>query len=286
MFNRKWHQFTIAIPASHQDLLSGQLALLGFTGFQQEENSLFCFIPVKASESIDKSLDSTLKRFANEFPELKLRVSHKIIHEENWNAQWESQTGIVEATKSILIRPSWKKLRAQDKGKIVLHIDPKMSFGTGHHETTRLCLTLLEKYLQKGSKVLDFGCGTGVLSIACIKLGGSSAVAVDNSDWAFSNACENVKKNRVGKEVRVLLGSADTIPNRAYDLIVANINVPSILAFLPALSRDLVKGKMIILSGILTTDFQELIGPFIRQHLSVVEVITENEWLAVVVSKN
>jgi ribosomal protein L11 methyltransferase len=157
-----------------------------------------------------------------------------------------------------------------------------MSFGTGHHETTRLSLVLLERYLQKNAKILDFGCGTGVLAIASAKLGAYSAIAIDNDAWALSNALENVKKNR---KVRVLLGSAYKIPNRAFDLIIANIDVPTITKFLPILSKKLKKGNTLILSGILTIDYESLIPLFSKKRLSVVEFITENEWLAVALTK-
>ncbi|MFZ1977968.1 MAG: 50S ribosomal protein L11 methyltransferase [Bacteroidota bacterium] len=286
MHNKKWHQFIITIPLSHQDLLSGQLSMIGFTGFLQEQDSLSCYISTQVSfKTIANSLYSTLEKFANEFSQLHLTVSHKIIHEENWNAKWESQTGIVEATKSIIIKPSWKKLRIKDMGKIVLHIDPKMSFGTGHHETTRLSLALLERYLQKGDKIIDFGCGTGILAIACIKLGAHSAIAIDNDAWALSNARENVKKNKVETKVHVLLGSAHKMPNRTFDLIIANIDVPTITRFLHFLSKKVKKGNIIIFSGILTTDYETLIPLFTKQRLSVVEYIAENEWLAVALSK-
>jgi ribosomal protein L11 methyltransferase len=286
MLNRKWHEFRISIPLSHQDILSGQLALIGFSGFLQEQDFISCYISTKVPfKTTSKNLYTVLRNLAKEFPQLKLTVLHKIIHEENWNAKWESQTGIVEATKSIIVKPTWKKLRKKDKGKIVIHIDPKMSFGTGHHETTRLSLVLLERYLQKNAKILDFGCGTGVLAIASVKLGAYSAIAIDNDAWALSNALENVKKNRVGRKVHVLLGSAYKIPNRAFDLIIANIDVPTITKFLPILSKKLKKGNTMIFSGILTIDYESLIPLFSKKRLSVVEFITENEWLAVALTK-
>ncbi len=286
MLIKKWHEFVICIPPSHQDLLSGQLALIGFSGFLQEQDSIACYISAKTPlKIILKNLHIVLENFAKEFPQLNLAVLHKVLYEENWNAKWESRTGIVEATKSIIIKPSWKKLRLKDRGKTILHIDPKMSFGTGHHETTRLSLVLLERYLMKGNKILDFGCGTGILAIASVKLGAHSAIAIDNDAWALSNALENVKKNRVGRKVRVLLGSAHKTPNRLFDLIIANIDVPTITKFLPFFAKKVKKGNTIIFSGILTTDYESLIPLFSKQRLSVVEFITEKEWLAVALSK-
>ena len=140
--------------------------LLGFTGFVQEGNTLTSIIPAQKWNAAFKiKIDSVLAKFKTEFPALDLSYSRSMVHEENWNRKWERQTGIVEATQNIVIKPSWKNLPKKYKKKTVLHIDPKMSFGTGHHETTRLSLSLLERFLAPNMLVLDFGTGTGVLAI-------------------------------------------------------------------------------------------------------------------------
>ena len=172
--------------------------MLGFAGFAQEEKLIKCIIPKqKWNKALINKFELVLSKFKIEFPALDLSYSGSIIHEENWNKKWEKQTGIVEATPHIIIKPSWKKLPNRHLKKLVLHIDPKMSFGTGHHETTRLSLSLLERFLEPQMKVLDFGTGTGVLGIACIKLGAKSVFAIDNDKWAIENTIENVKRNGV-----------------------------------------------------------------------------------------
>lgn len=175
------------------------------------------------------------------------------------DAAWERQAGIVEATDRIIIKPSWKKLRKGDRGRIVLHIDPKMSFGTCHHETTRLCLFLLQEYVKRSGHVLDFGCGTGALAIAAVKLGARSALAVDNDLWAIRNARENVRKNRVRVASRELF----RLPDREFDLIVANIDLPTITNTLPLLVKKLRLEGVLILSGLLTSDFFWIPGPLV-----------------------
>jgi ribosomal protein L11 methyltransferase len=282
MKSRKWCQISVRIDEPYQDLLVGQLALLGFSGFVQEEKSLICFISAnKWTSTILAKFQTTLERFKVEFPVIDLTFTVKSIREENWNKTWEKQTGIVEATPQIIIKPSWKKLLKHHRNKIVLHVDPKMSFGTGHHETTRLSLSLLERFLQPKMKVLDFGCGTGVLGIACVKLGAKSVLAVDNDPWAIENTRENIKRNNVQRQMTVRLGSLSAIPRLKYDLIVANIDFRTISRFIKSIVDRTRKEGTIILSGILTSDMPALLLLFEKNLLVPVKLDHENEWTAV-----
>jgi ribosomal protein L11 methyltransferase len=226
-----------------------------------------------------------LGRVERQFAGLDVAYEVRTIKEENWNARWERSAGIVEATKRIIIKPSWKKLRAGDRGKIILHIDPKMSFGTGHHETTRLSLTLLEERLSRGNTVLDLGCGTGVLSIAALKLGARSVVAVDNDEWACHNAKENVKRNRV-KSIRIIRGTLRSVPPRTFDLILSNIDLPTNLKLLSSLIRRTASGGSLILSGLLSSDLPRLLDALRGRNLVPTACIEENEWIAVALGKS
>jgi ribosomal protein L11 methyltransferase len=282
MKSRKWCQISVRLEEPYQDLLVGQLALLGISGFVQEEKSLSCFISAnKWTSTIRVKFQKTLDRFRIEFPIVDLSYTVKSIREENWNKTWEKQTGIVEATSHIIIKPSWKKLPKQFRDKIVLHVDPKMSFGTGHHETTRLSLRLLERFLQPKMKVLDFGCGTGVLGIASVKLGAQSVMAVDNDPWAIKNTRENIKRNNVQRHMTVRLGSVSAIPRLKYDLIIANIDFLTISRFIKSIIGRIRKEGTIILSGILTSDMPALLPLFEKNLLVPVKLDNENEWTAV-----
>jgi ribosomal protein L11 methyltransferase len=282
MKTHSWIQIAIQIDEHYQDLLVGLLALLGFTGFIQYERSLQCILPRQNwNSALELKFQTRLAQFKVEFPSLDLSYSSTLIHEENWNRKWEQQTGIVEATPTIIIKPSWKKLPKRHFKKIVLHIDPKMSFGTGHHETTRLSLLLIERYLQPHMKVLDFGTGTGVLGIACIKLGAQSTYAIDNEEWAIENAKENVMRNNVQKRMTVRFGSISSVPRRKFDFIVANIDFRTISRFIKSLSVRVRKQGIIILSGILTSDLPELLKLFSINALVPIDRINENEWTSI-----
>lgn len=277
-----WFQTIIRIDEKYQDLLIGLMAIIGFTGFVQEGMVLKCIIPKqKWDKTFKNKFESILEKFKTEFPFLDLSYSGLTVQEENWNKKWEKRTGIVEATSNIIIKPSWKKLPKRHLKKIVLHIDPKMSFGTGHHETTRLSLSLLKRFLEPQMKVLDFGTGTGVLGIACIKLGAKSVFAVDNDKCAIENTKENVKRNYVDKRMIVKLGSINIVPRRNFDLIVANIDFLTILRFISSLTARARKQGIIILSGIITSDLPVLLKLFAKNELVPIETITENEWTSI-----
>jgi ribosomal protein L11 methyltransferase len=286
MKSRSWKQVSLQIEEHFQDLMVGQLSLLGFSGFVQENHILDCIIPAnKWTPDVRLKFKNILKCFKTEFPSTDLSFSEKLIHEENWNKTWEKKTGIVEATPRIIIKPSWKHLPKQHRNKLVLHIDPKMSFGTGHHETTRLSLSLIERFLIPKMNVLDFGCGTGVLGIACIQLGARSVFAIDNDPWAIKNTRENITRNHVQRKMTAHLGSISAIPRSKYDLVVANIDFQTISKFIKPISERTRKEGTLILSGILTSDLPVLLALFERNSLVTVEIDNENEWTSIALQK-
>lgn len=197
----------------------------------------------------------------------------------------EKSVNIVEATPHIIIKPSWKKLRRRDRGKIVLHIDPKMAFGTGHHETTRLALTLIEDHLQSGDKVLDVGCGTGILAVAAVKLGASSALAVDNDPAAIENAVENIRRNKVSRRVKARRGDATRLPKRSFDMIVANIDLPTIAKALKHMVKRLNPQGRFIVSGLLVSDLAQFMDLISHQGIIPMQMVSENEWVAVALTR-
>ncbi|MGH2568899.1 MAG: 50S ribosomal protein L11 methyltransferase, partial [Bacteroidota bacterium] len=193
--------------------------------------------------------------------------------------------GVVEATGRIIIKPSWNKTRARDRGKIVLHIDPKMSFGTGHHESTRLSLTLLERYIEPNADVLDFGTGTGILAIAAVKLGARRVTAIDYDEWSIPNARENIKKNGARRNIRLVRGTAKAIPRTKFNLAIANIDYPTIVDSLPKLLAAVRHEGILILSGLLLSDLNALFDTFRHKSALPLELVTENGWAALALLK-
>jgi ribosomal protein L11 methyltransferase len=283
---KQWVELTLRASPPFQELLIGQLAALGFEGFLQEETACRCYASRrKWSPTTKRNLASTVARFEQEFPGQHFTWTSKIIDQKNWNEAWERSIGIVDATPRIIIKPTWRKLRKRDKGKIVLHIDPKMAFGTGHHETTRLSLTFLEEHVRKGFQVLDFGSGTGILAIAAVKLGAASALAIDNDPWAVENSIENIRHNKVPGKVKAIEGDARKNPARQFDLIVANIDLPTISKSLKLLVRRLKPQAVLILSGLLASDLTQFMDTLTHQGVVPLEMINENEWVSLALIK-
>ncbi len=278
---KQWTKVALSVPSEYQELLIGPLVPLGFSGFLQEDSRLVCFLGKHQwTKQTEAALQQTLRRFHRKYPLIGATYVRQTVKERNWNATWERSIGTIEATDRIIIKPSWKKRRAKDRGKVVLTIDPKMSFGTGHHESTRLCLILLERYLKPHFDVLDVGTGTGVLAIAAAKLGARRIVAIDNDEWSVANTKENLVKNRVARNVRVVRQSADRIPKQKFHLVLANIDYPTIARDLKKLLTPVRRKGILILSGLVTADLNPLLGLLKHRSAIPLEVIEENEWVA------
>lgn len=282
-----WIRLTVQVPEHDQDLVIAKLTTLGVRGFVQEPENIDAYVPLKAwstglQQRIETVCDEAAERTRN-----RIRfIGHVRVPHQNWNAAWERAAGIVHATKRMVIKPSWKKLPLRDRGKVVLHIDPKMSFGTGHHETTRICLRFLEQFVTRTSTVLDFGTGTGILAIASVKLGARSSVGIDNDPWCMNNARENVKRNRAGRRVRIGLGGTAAIPKRKFSIVVANIDLPTITKAIRRLKSVVVPGGVLLLSGLLMTDVVPL-SQMLLQHPGLVPIslIDEGEWIGVALQR-
>ena len=189
----------------------------------------------------------------------------------------------VEVTATVAIKPSWKEYHGG--ARIVIEIDPKMSFGTGHHETTRMMIRLLEKSVRGGEKVLDVGTGTGVLAIAAVKLGAERCLAIDNDDWSIENAKENIIKNGAGDKIEIAKGDLTSVPQSDFDIVVANLNRNTLLYLRDELYGKCVKGGLALLTGVLALDEESIVDSYVQKGFTSLEVLHEAEWSALVFKK-
>jgi ribosomal protein L11 methyltransferase len=256
------------LDAQQKDLLLGLLPDAGFDGIEEEgENVLIAFA---------ENGQYDLERFNQIIGENNLSPTQSIVEEENWNAIWESSFEPVVIPGKVAVRASFHQPVTGVAHEII--ITPKMSFGTGHHATTYLMMeSILENDLS-GKTVFDFGTGTGILAILAEKLGAESVDAIDNDEWSIDNARENLLNNYCSRINLDLNNSMKS--GKKYEYIFANINKGVILENRDHLYGSLVKGGVLILSGLLTTDEATIVSSFesiLGQPLFINE---KNNWIS------
>lgn len=217
----------------------------------------------------------------------RLEAELSSIREEDWANNWKQYFKPVKIGEKLVIKPSWEEYE-NDGSRIVLEIDPASSFGTGQHHTTRLCLELLEKSLKNGDRILDMGCGSGILSIGAMLLGAESAVAVDIEQNAAETAMENAVKNHISPEkYETFYGNILTDENLAgridakYDVIAANIVADVLIAMKDHFVRYIKNGGTLIVSGIIEERMHEVIGVLEEAGFNAPEINVKEGWAAV-----
>jgi ribosomal protein L11 methyltransferase len=209
-------------------------------------------------------------------------VRTRLVDEEDWAEAWKRHFPVTRIGRRIVIRPSWRRHRAQP-GDVVLALDPGMAFGTGLHPTTRLCLEALEsvtdRALTPGIRVLDIGCGSGILSIAAARLGAASVLGLDIDPIAIEATLANARRNRLVRRVRARAGSVPS-GEPAFDLVLANLIASVLVALAPALVGELRPGGRLIASGIFRDRETEVVKAFGDVGLGIVGRWASDDWLA------
>lgn len=265
--------------AELSEALMAQLTELGFEGFEEEEGTVKAYIPeAKFSQDDLACFDAQWCDGAI------LSWSSQTLMSQNWNALWESNFEPVRIEGVCLIRAPFHAPDASLPMEVV--VEPKMSFGTGHHQTTRLMVMAMSKLEIKGKHVLDMGCGTGILAIVAARWGALSGDAIDCDMWSVENTEENFQRNDV-KQFKVFQGMAEDIAdNASYDIILANINRNVLLEDIPIYSRRLNPQGTLLMSGFYIED-TEAIDSVCRQNLlSFVESSQEDRWTCLRFVKN
>lgn len=206
-------------------------------------------------------------------PEVSIAVSEEIIPWKNWNEEWEKGFEPIFIDDWCAVYAPFHEITKSYPVQII--INPKMSFGTGHHQTTALMLQMLKQLPIKGKDILDMGCGTGILAIAAKILGAKEVDAVDIESWSVENTIENAQLNN--QEIRVEV--ADTVPQKKYDILLANINKNVLIDQSHDYCQSLVDGGDLFLSGILSTDFDEVKEHFVQLDLSFKKQLKKDNWI-------
>lgn len=206
------------------------------------------------------------------------------IHEEEWSENWKQYYKPTNIGRRVVIKPQWEEYRASE-GELVIDMNPGMAFGTGTHETTRMCLEAIEEEIRQGDRVLDIGCGSGILSILSAKLGAETVIAVDLDEVAVKVSRENVKMNGTEGIVTVRQGNLmETIDpeKEKSDLILINIIADVIILMAPDLPRFLAPGGKLILSGIILEKTREVRDAMEKLGVQIIREIRQGEWSALV----
>lgn len=221
----------------------------------------------------------------NIFGRLELEIEN--VREEDWANNWKQYFKPLKVGEKLLIKPSWEKYENND-GRIVIEIDPASSFGTGQHNTTRLCLELLEKAMNKGDRILDMGCGSGILSIGAMLMGADSVTAVDIEQNAVETAAENAEKNNI-PFMKYTAYCGDVISNKdldekigdGYDIITANIVADVLIAMKDIFRKKIKDGGTLIISGIIVERKDEVVNAVVSSGFEVVNTAEAEGWAAV-----
>src|SRR5690606_13177867 len=260
-----------------REILIAELAELGFESFVDTETGFEAYIP--ESEFKKKELEAIPLLADKEFS-----ISYQInsIEQQNWNQKWEESFEPIEVESRLLIRAPFHQ--APPKNVLDIIIEPKMSFGTGHHETTYLIAKRLLDLSLENKSILDMGCGTGILAILAKKKKCGNILAIDNDEWAYTNCIENCQRNHV--DIEVVLGDAHDIKNNKFDVIIANINRNILLRDMHIYADALNDKGLLLLSGFFMVDKNILMEQAQQLGLKLHFEATKNEWAMLELIKN
>lgn len=317
----KWNKFTIETTTAAEDLISAMLAELGIQGVEIKNN-----VPLTKEDQADMFIDflpelppdegishvSFYLEDGEDYSQFLKKLEEEIALQRqfedvgsgvitvsntedlDWMNNWKEYFHAF-SIEDILIKPTWEELKEEDKDKLLIEIDPGISFGTGKHETTQLCIRQLIKYVRKcrGAAVLDVGCGSGILSVAALKLGASRVVGTDLDENCMTSTAANMAVNHLPKEAgSFYVGNLiddkelqDTVGRECFDIAVANILADVIIPMAPVIPDRLKKGGIFITSGIIDFKEKEVKNAIEQAGMRVLEIHHQGEWVNITAVK-
>ncbi|HAG16398.1 MAG TPA: 50S ribosomal protein L11 methyltransferase [Bacteroidales bacterium] len=264
--------FSIEPQTPFQDMLISELAEIGFESFEETETELLAYIQ---EPLFDEKELSNLNSLNNKL--VTINYSVKQIPAQNWNALWESNYDSVTIDNRCYIRAPFHPSMPEMEFEIL--IEPQMSFGTAHHETTANMISYLLEEEVSGKSFLDMGCGTAVLAILAHKKGASPVCAIDNDEWAYKNSIDNIAKNNTN-DIQVFLGDAVLIEHKTFEIIFANINKNILLADIEYYTQSLSKNGLLFMSGFYKHDLKDIQSKSELLGLKFISYKEKNSWVA------
>lgn len=266
-------EFTVLPVDPAVEILIAELGELPFDSFEETEKGCLAYIPAKDFNEVE--LKETLTLLSDEFT-----VSYIVKESEdiNWNEEWEKNYDAVEIAGNVRIYAPFHEPNPACKFNII--IEPKMSFGTAHHPTTAQMIMQLLKEDVVGKSVMDMGSGTAVLAVLAKQMGAAKTDAIDNDEWAFNNALENVKMNSCDN-IGVFLGDATWLTDEKYEVFIANINRNILLNDIHVYAKHMTKGATLLLSGFYESDIDTISEECAKNDLTFNNYIVEKDWVSV-----
>lgn len=259
--------------STEKEILLAKMSQIGFEGFVEDNDLIQAYIEEKHHSG------SVMNQLVDDLSDLGIKVQYRFhkTEDQNWNKEWEKKFHPVVIDDQLLIRAPFHDDSTDLPCTIV--IEPKMSFGTGHHHTTRLMILEMMTHTLEGKRILDMGCGTGVLGIYACKRGAERVLGVDHDQWAFENALENVERNETGA-MEVRLGTVEVLGKEQFHMILANITRNTLVRDIPVYTMHLVKQGILVVSGFLAEDVQFILNAAYRSGLNHLNTREASNWLA------
>jgi ribosomal protein L11 methyltransferase len=269
------------------DLTYGEIYQLRPEDFPEDGVICKAYFPINSylGETIEEIKQAVNNLVLFDIPIGLGHISLAEVHEEEWATAWKKYYKPVNISNRITITPTWEEYESKSKDEMVIELDPGMAFGTGTHPTTVLCIRALEDYVQQGMHAIDVGCGSGVLSIAAVKLGAESILALDLDDLAVKTTSINSKLNKVSGKIKAKQNNLLEGINDQADLIVSNILAEIIVRFVDDAYALLKSGGTFITSGIIAQKEEDVKTALIQAGFEIVETRQLEDWTAIVAKK-
>lgn len=316
----KWNKFRLKTTTEAEDIVSSMLMDLGIQGVeiedkipltQSDKEQMFVDIlpDIEEDDGVaylnfylepEEDKEKVLSRIRQEFEEMssylnvgECRIEESETEDVDWVNNWK-QYFHQFYVDDILIIPSWEDVRPEDKDKMVIHIDPGTAFGTGMHETTQLCIRQIRKYVTENTRILDVGCGSGILGMLALKFGAAYSVGTDLDPCAIEATYENMEVNGISRDqYEVMIGNIiddksvqDKVGYECYDIVAANILADVLVQLTPVVVNQLKTGGVYITSGIIDDKEQTVVDAVKAAGLEVLDVTYQGEWVCVTARKN
>lgn len=270
MTNYIEYKFQVTETEPWNEIIIANISDLPFESFLENENGFDAYIP-----ATDEN-EAEIKEVLDTLDYIEFSYTRTEIEQQNWNATWEENFTPILVNDQCLIRAEFHETIENIPYEII--IQPKMSFGTGHHSTTHLMVEYILETEFEGKDILDMGCGTSILAILGMKKNANYAECIDIDEWAVENSIENGKRNGVSLDAK--MGDNSLLGTKTFDIILANINKNILMAQIPSYIEVLNEGGDLFLSGLMEQDYDDIHAFCIERGLTFVSVKQRNEWIA------